>query len=67
VVAADGLHLVYGALSGEPTPYPASDLGMPPLNMRSGYLLKCSGQLWSGLRSVGSGCGSVFTACCSSR
>jgi hypothetical protein len=35
VVAADGLHLVYGALSGEPTPYPASDLGMPPLNMRT--------------------------------
>ncbi|WP_233358674.1 hypothetical protein [Thermomonospora amylolytica] len=26
---------MYGALSGEPTPYPGIDLGMPPLNMRT--------------------------------
>lgn len=35
VVAREGTHLVYGALSGEPTPYPGIDLGMPPLNMRT--------------------------------
>ncbi|MBA9005324.1 zinc-dependent alcohol dehydrogenase family protein [Thermomonospora cellulosilytica] len=35
VVADDGTLLVYGALSGEPTPYPGIDLGMPPLNMRT--------------------------------
>ncbi|HEY7485627.1 MAG TPA: zinc-dependent alcohol dehydrogenase family protein [Streptosporangiaceae bacterium] len=35
VVAADGTHLVYGLQSGRPTPYPAIDIGMPPLNMRT--------------------------------
>jgi NADPH:quinone reductase-like Zn-dependent oxidoreductase len=35
VVADDGMLLVYGALSGEPTPYPGIDLGMPPLNIRT--------------------------------
>ncbi|MEU1719598.1 zinc-dependent alcohol dehydrogenase family protein [Nonomuraea sp. NPDC005692] len=35
VVAPEGLLLVYGALSGEPTPYPGIDLGMPALNMRT--------------------------------
>lgn len=35
VVADDGMLLVYGALSGEPTPYPGIDLGMPALNMRT--------------------------------
>ncbi|MEV5573957.1 zinc-dependent alcohol dehydrogenase family protein [Spirillospora sp. NPDC052269] len=35
IVAPDGMMLEYGMLSGEPTPYPAFDLGMPPVNMRS--------------------------------
>lgn len=35
VVAADGTHLLVGALSGEPTPYPGFDLGMPALNLRT--------------------------------
>ncbi|MFI7693829.1 zinc-dependent alcohol dehydrogenase family protein [Nonomuraea sp. NPDC049655] len=35
VVAPEGLLLVYGALSGQPTPYPGIDLGMPALNMRT--------------------------------
>jgi NADPH:quinone reductase-like Zn-dependent oxidoreductase len=35
MVADGGTHLVYGALSGEPTPYPGIDLGMPALNMRT--------------------------------
>ena len=38
LTAPEGLHLVYGFLSGEPTPYPALDLGMPPVAMRT-YLL----------------------------
>lgn len=36
--APDGTLLIYGALSGEATPYPAVDLGMPPVNMRT-YLV----------------------------
>jgi NADPH:quinone reductase-like Zn-dependent oxidoreductase len=35
VVAPGGTLLVYGALSGEPTPYPGIELGMPALNMRT--------------------------------
>ncbi|WP_433174385.1 zinc-dependent alcohol dehydrogenase family protein [Actinoallomurus sp. CA-150999] len=35
VVADEGTHLVYGGLSGEPTPYPGLDLGMPALSMRT--------------------------------
>ncbi|MFG1805581.1 zinc-dependent alcohol dehydrogenase family protein [Streptomyces sp. NPDC049040] len=35
VTAPEGTLLVYGALSGEPTPYPAIDLGMPALSMRT--------------------------------
>ncbi|MFF0311693.1 zinc-dependent alcohol dehydrogenase family protein [Streptosporangium sp. NPDC004379] len=35
MVADEGTLLVYGALSGEPTPYPGIDLGMPALNMRT--------------------------------
>ncbi|CCK25267.1 oxidoreductase, zinc-containing alcohol dehydrogenase [Streptomyces davaonensis JCM 4913] len=35
VVAPDGTLFVYGALSGEATPYPGVDLGLPALNMRS--------------------------------
>ncbi|MDT0345370.1 zinc-dependent alcohol dehydrogenase family protein [Streptomyces litchfieldiae] len=35
VVAPGGTHLVYGALSGEPTPYPGIELGMPALNIRA--------------------------------
>ena len=40
VVADEGTLLVYGALSGEPTPYPAIDLGMPALNMRTYTMLE---------------------------
>jgi NADPH:quinone reductase-like Zn-dependent oxidoreductase len=40
VVADDGLILVVGALSGEPTPYPAIDLGMPPLSLRTYTMLE---------------------------
>ncbi|MBO2451712.1 zinc-dependent alcohol dehydrogenase family protein [Actinomadura barringtoniae] len=35
VIADGGTHLVYGWLSGEPTPFPLLDLGMPPVNMRT--------------------------------
>ncbi|WP_369355387.1 zinc-dependent alcohol dehydrogenase family protein [Streptomyces sp. cg2] len=35
VVAPGGTLIEYGALSGETTPYPAFDLGMPALNMRT--------------------------------
>ncbi|MEV5748529.1 zinc-dependent alcohol dehydrogenase family protein [Actinoallomurus sp. NPDC052308] len=35
VVADEGTLLVYGALSGEPTPYPGIELGMPALSMRT--------------------------------
>lgn len=35
IVAADGTLFLYGALSGEPTPYPGFDLGMPALNVRT--------------------------------
>ncbi|MEV5708116.1 zinc-dependent alcohol dehydrogenase family protein [Actinoallomurus sp. NPDC052274] len=35
VVADEGTLLVYGALSGEPTPYPGIELGMPALTMRT--------------------------------
>ncbi|MCO5974550.1 zinc-dependent alcohol dehydrogenase family protein [Actinoallomurus soli] len=35
VVADDGTLLVYGALSGEPTPFPGIELGMPALSMRT--------------------------------
>lgn len=35
VVAPGGTLIEYGALSGEPTPYPGFELGMPALNMRT--------------------------------
>ncbi|KUL46069.1 NADPH:quinone reductase [Streptomyces sp. NRRL F-4489] len=35
VVAPGGTLFLYGALSGEVTPYPGFDLGMPSLNMRT--------------------------------
>lgn len=35
VVAGGGTHLVYGWLSGEPTPFPLLELGMPAVNMRT--------------------------------
>ncbi|MGV9457355.1 zinc-dependent alcohol dehydrogenase family protein [Streptomyces sp. NPDC003635] len=35
VVAPGGTLFVYGALGGEPTPYPGVELGLPALNMRS--------------------------------
>ena len=44
VVAAEGTLLVYGALSGEPTPYPGIDLGMPALNMRTYTILETTGR-----------------------
>ncbi|GAB3652742.1 zinc-dependent alcohol dehydrogenase family protein [Glycomyces tarimensis] len=34
-VAPGGTHFLYGALSGQPTPYPGFDLGMPALNLRT--------------------------------
>ncbi|GIG69948.1 zinc-dependent alcohol dehydrogenase family protein [Phytomonospora endophytica] len=39
-VAPGGTHLLYGALSGEPTPYPGFTLGMPALNMRTYTVLE---------------------------
>lgn len=33
--ADDGMILLYGMLSGLPTPFPGLDLGMPPIGMRS--------------------------------
>ncbi|GAB3994301.1 zinc-dependent alcohol dehydrogenase family protein [Glycomyces albus] len=35
IVAPGGTHFLYGALSGEPTPYPGFELGMPALNLRT--------------------------------
>ncbi|MFI1722751.1 zinc-dependent alcohol dehydrogenase family protein [Streptomyces sp. NPDC020489] len=35
VVAPGGTLFLYGALSGQPTPYPGFELGMPALNMRT--------------------------------
>ncbi|GIH90244.1 zinc-dependent alcohol dehydrogenase family protein [Planobispora siamensis] len=40
VVADDGTLILYGALSGEATPYPGFELGMPALNMRTYTLLE---------------------------
>ncbi|NEA32044.1 zinc-dependent alcohol dehydrogenase family protein [Streptomyces sp. SID13031] len=34
-VAADGTHFLWGAASGQPTPYPGFELGMPALNLRT--------------------------------
>ncbi len=34
-VAADGMIVIHGGLSGQPTPYPGLDLGLPALTMRS--------------------------------
>lgn len=34
-VADDGMLLIHGALSGEPTPYPGVGLGLPPVSMRA--------------------------------
>ncbi|MEV7612771.1 zinc-dependent alcohol dehydrogenase family protein [Streptomyces sp. NPDC089799] len=39
-VADEGTLLVYGALSGEPTPYPGVQLALPALNMRSYTMLE---------------------------
>lgn len=40
VVAPGGTLIEYGALSGEATPYPGFELGMPALNMRTYTLLE---------------------------
>ncbi|MGI5417846.1 zinc-dependent alcohol dehydrogenase family protein [Actinomadura luteofluorescens] len=40
LVAPGGTLLVYGALSGEPTPYPGIDLGLPALNVRTYTMLE---------------------------
>ncbi|MEU8137308.1 zinc-dependent alcohol dehydrogenase family protein [Streptodolium elevatio] len=42
VVADGGTLLVYGALSGQPTPYPGVELGLPALNMRSYTVLEAT-------------------------
>ncbi|MDA0634567.1 zinc-dependent alcohol dehydrogenase family protein [Nonomuraea sp. MCN248] len=39
-VAADGTLWLWGALSGQPTPYPGFELGMPALNMRTYTMLE---------------------------
>ncbi|MEV0199714.1 zinc-dependent alcohol dehydrogenase family protein [Nonomuraea sp. NPDC050691] len=39
-VAPGGTLFMYGALSGQPTPYPGFDLGMPALNMRTYTVLE---------------------------
>ncbi|MER5648435.1 zinc-dependent alcohol dehydrogenase family protein [Streptosporangium sp. NPDC002524] len=39
-VAPGGTLLLYGALSGRPTPYPGFDLGMPALNVRTYTVLE---------------------------
>jgi NADPH:quinone reductase-like Zn-dependent oxidoreductase len=39
-VAADGTLFLWGAQSGQPTPYPGFDLGMPALNMRTYKMLE---------------------------
>ncbi|MER5321729.1 zinc-dependent alcohol dehydrogenase family protein [Streptosporangium roseum] len=39
-VAPDGTLFLYGALSGQPTPYPGFDLGMPALNVRTYTVLE---------------------------
>ncbi|MGW3342450.1 zinc-dependent alcohol dehydrogenase family protein [Nonomuraea rubra] len=39
-VADGGMLLVYGALSGQPTPYPGIELGMPPVAMRTYTMLE---------------------------
>ncbi|WP_354644243.1 zinc-dependent alcohol dehydrogenase family protein [Kitasatospora camelliae] len=44
VVAPGGSLLVYGALSGEPTPFPGIELGMPPLTMRTYTMRETSRQ-----------------------
>ncbi|MBW8487637.1 zinc-dependent alcohol dehydrogenase family protein [Actinomadura parmotrematis] len=38
--APGGTHLIVGGLSGEPTPYPGLDLGMPALSMRTYTVLE---------------------------
>ncbi|MEU7898655.1 zinc-dependent alcohol dehydrogenase family protein [Nonomuraea sp. NPDC049152] len=40
VVAPGGTLFLYGALSGQPTPYPGFDLGMPALNVRTYTVLE---------------------------
>jgi len=39
-VAPNGMVLVYGGLSGKPTPYPGLELGLPALNIRSFTMLE---------------------------
>jgi NADPH:quinone reductase-like Zn-dependent oxidoreductase len=39
-VAADGTLLLWGAQSGQPTPYPGFELGMPALNIRTYTMLE---------------------------
>jgi NADPH:quinone reductase-like Zn-dependent oxidoreductase len=42
-VAADGTVILWGAQSGQPTPYPGFDLGMPALNLRTYTMLEITG------------------------
>lgn len=41
-LAPGGTLLIYGALSGQPTPYPGVELGLPALNMRSYTVLEAT-------------------------
>lgn len=43
LVAPGGTLLIYGGLSGEPTPYPGFDLGMPALSMRTYLVFETTG------------------------
>ncbi|MDG4857923.1 zinc-dependent alcohol dehydrogenase family protein [Streptomyces sp. T-3] len=45
-VAPGGTLFVYGALNGEPTPYPGFELGMPALNMRTYTALETTTDPW---------------------
>ncbi|MEU4229209.1 zinc-binding dehydrogenase [Nonomuraea sp. NPDC026600] len=45
VVAPGGTLFLYGALSGQPTPYPGFDLGMPALNIRTYTVLETTKDL----------------------
>lgn len=44
-VAPGGTLFLYGALSGQPTPYPGFDLGMPALNIRTYTVLETTKDL----------------------
>ncbi|NUR58813.1 MAG: zinc-dependent alcohol dehydrogenase family protein [Catenulispora sp.] len=44
LVTPGGTLVVYGGLSGQPTPYPGVELGLPALNIRSFTMLEITGE-----------------------